>query len=386
MTLNNLFYQKYQKLAKENYPSLAVMDLSHLPVSPWVIPVSADAVKKISLFIQLLYGITRGAKYREVLQTDEKDFLNFRAENNSLLMSYDFHLHEGRLHLIEVNTNSAGYLVSELVDRTHGKKNRALEFLKKSFQEEWCNWQGRALEKDIPTHALIVDEGVKAQKMYKEFLMYQDLLGQWGWPVQIAEVGDLSYKGEELVDSHSKKVDMVYNRTTDFYLKKYPALKKAFLNRVCCVSPHPVEYLLLADKSRLVEWSSEAFLKALKPSDKNFIQSVVPAARRVRERDTEYLWQNRKRFIFKPLRGYGGRGVYRGKSITRVKFKDILKLDYVYQTYVPPGTYTDPEGNTWKYDLRAYAYMDKLQHLTARLYRGQVTGFGEGGGFASVAV
>ncbi len=239
-------------------------------------------------------------------------------------------------------------------------------------------------------HFLIVDQEVKAQKMYIEFLMYKDWLAGCGWPCQICEISDLALNTEgQIIDSHLAKVDMIYNRCTDFYLKNYPNIKKAFLNQTCLILPNPLDYLFLADKSRLCEWSSEVFLDRLPCSqkDKYLIQQSIPFTGLVHSVDADYLWQHRKKFIFKPLRGHGGKAVYRGKSITRSKFKEIIsEAAYVYQKYVPPGYWIDSERQKWKYDIRAYVYQDQVQHLTARIYQGQVTGFRtEGSGFASIS-
>jgi len=58
-------------------------------------------------------------------------------------------------------------------------------------------------------------------------------------------------------------------------------------------------------------------------------------------------------------------------------------------SYQPPARVNAVEGNqyfnTWKYDLRFFAYADRVQHVVARVYQGQVTNFATPlGGFARV--
>ena len=484
------FCKKYQSLLKKNYPSAAKLPGQTFPISSIIIPLPKVAVQQISALVKLLYRTSRLKLYRDLIQTEEKDFQQFQLNSDSLLMAYDFHWSQDQLRLIEVNTNAAGYLFSNLVDQVHGKKTSALLSLRDSFQAEWNKWQQQITagslidandsqvsqlkhsvqklrhafyrkadlqslcakaelvlsrmfklrniynnQQSSDKHAgnrgapkggyfaatistllslfcksrdkragnrgemspatrgldcfLIVDQEVKEQKMYREFLMYKDWLASFGWPCQICEIGDLTLnKHGQLIDPHFAKVDMVYNRCTDFYLKNYPNIKKSFLNQTSYISPNPVDYLLLADKNRLCEWSSETFLNQLdlNQTDKKLTQQIVPFTNLVCKENVDYLWQNRKKFIFKPLKGYGGKAVYRGKNVTGSKFKEIIKdANYVYQEYVPPGRWTDSEGKIWKYDIRAYVYQDQVQHLVARVYQGQVTNFKiEGSGFASV--
>ena len=402
------FCKQYRSLLKKNYPSAAVFPLQRLPVSSIVISLPKAVVQQISALVKLLHSISQLETYRGLIQVESDDFHKSTHLASSLLMSYDFHWSEDQLRLIEVNTNAAGYLLSDLVDQAHGKETVALLSLKKSFELEWKKHllgarRSKALQssnmdavesrrKDpLWGRFLIVDQEVKKQKMYREFLMYKDWVTSWGWPCQICEIGDLTLnKCGQLVDSHLTKVDMIYNRCTDFYFKDYPNIKKSFLNQTCCITPNPIDYLLLADKNRLCEWSSESFLNQLhlNPTDKQLIQQIIPFTNLVCREDSDYLWQNRKKFIFKPLRGYGGKAVYRGKNITKLKFKEIINnVNYIYQEYVPPGIWTDSEGKMWKYDIRAYVYQDQVQHLVARVYQGQVTSFMmEGSGFASVFI
>ena len=84
-------------------------------------------------------------------------------------------------------------------------------------------------------------------------------------------------------------------------------------------------------------------------------------------------------------RGHGGKSAYRGKSLTRGKFKQLLESSVLFQDYIPPSVFRDSSDQEWKFDLRAYAYGGRIQQIAARCYKGQVTNFREeGGGFAAV--
>ena len=384
-----LFYQEYRKKLNKQYPSCGEANLETPPVSPFLIEITQDTVNEIKKLVKIFYKMAHLKNYGELIQTDNAVYLNTAVSDSSLLMSYDFHLNQDNdLKLIEVNTHSSGYLVSDLVDQVQGmeeKSESVLMSLRKSFEQEWRYFSKQV---DSPSNILIVDHQIKNQKMYIEFLMYKDLLNSWGWPGQLYEIKELNINSQgKLVDSHQKAEQMIYNRCTDFYFEDWPYLKEAFLNQKCCISPHPREYLLLADKMRLCEWSSDDFLNHLDLTleEKEKIQKAVPFTSLVSSVSVDELWKKRKTLFFKPVEGYGGKSVYRGKNISHNVFNRIVKEKGVFQKIVPPAVFTDPSGNEWKYDIRAYAYRDKVQKISARVYQGQLTQFQTPlSGFASV--
>lgn len=386
-----LFYQEYKKKLCEQYPSVIQEGLPLPAVSPFLIPLNKKTVEEISGLVKTLYKMAHSKTYVKSIKTNQSDYLQINNLDTSLLMSYDFHLdHNKNLKLIEVNTQSSGYLVSDLVDQVNGMKKeseQSLLSLKKSFEQEWQNFSDKT---SFPSHTLIVDRQIKSQKMYLEFLMYKDLLHLWKWPCQLEEIEDLDINSQGiLMDSQNKKVEMVYNRCTDFYFENLPNLRKVFLDQKCCISPHPREYLLLADKMRLCEWSLNDFLNKLELNleEKEIIQKTVPFTALINSIPSDELWEKRRKLFFKPLRGYGGKSVYRGKSISRNMFDRIIKEKGIFQETVPPPLFVDTHGKEWKYDIRAYAYRDQVQKISARVYQGQLTHFQIPlSGFASVCI
>ena len=401
------FYQEYKKKLNTQYPSIAktIPPLPIPPISPFVINITQETVDAIKEWVKTFYKAAHLEDYAKHIQTDKSFYLNTSASNSSLLMSYDFHLdQDNSLKLIEVNTNSSGYLVSDLVDQVNGlnyQSESTLSSLKISFEKEWKSFSGTTTP---PSNTLIADHQIKEQKMYIEFLMYKDLLSSWGWPCQLHEIADITINSQGmLVDAQQKTVQMIYNRCTDFYFENWPHLKEAFLNQTCCISPQPREYLLLADKTRLCDWNPKGFngvQSQNKPTPEEIkiqsentltteeikkIQNAIPFTALVSSISPNELWEKRKKLFFKPLRGYGGKSVYRGKSISRKMFDRIIKEPGIFQEIVPPPTFIDPSGTKWKYDIRAYAYKDQVQKLSARIYQGQLTQFQTPlSGFASI--
>ncbi len=285
------------------------------------------------------------------------------ATDSSVLMSYDFHydFSTEQLSLIEINTNASQYLLTAELDERAAK--RALETLRKSFFDEWSK-----INKTIipPEWIAIVDENPTAQKTYFEFLMYKDLFRSWGVrDCSIYDINDLPVP-ELLI-----KNGFIYNRLTDFYLESPSSAKlwATWSQNQIALSTHPREYLLLADKARLVDFSLKSVSNVLIPC--RHIGSFKTA---------DEIWAERKKLFFKPRSSFGAKAVYRGSSISQKMFQEILTKDYIVQEYRPPGEWMGK-----KFDLRFFVYKSDIQLVCARLYSGQVTNFSNpGGGIALI--
>jgi hypothetical protein len=307
-------------------------------------------------------------KFTAAAMVRELAILDNRPKNLSVLMAYDFHYDfaTGQTSLIEVNTNASGFLFSDAIYRAFNidpyasshsplKGLSPLEVLLRSFERE----SEMALQRK-PHGIALIDENIEQQKMYFEFLMYRNLFRQRGYSADIFEFDKLPASG----------FDFIYNRHTDFFLSDLRArsLLETFWSGAICLSPHPFEYLILSHKERLIEFAAESLAATLIPT---FDVQSVPA---------EKLWADRKSLFFKPKSGFGAKATYKGASITRGTFDEVVKGDYIAQEFRPPGRIGE-----WKFDVRCYAYADEIQLVVARIYQGQVTNFSTvGGGFAPV--
>ncbi|MBK8202045.1 MAG: hypothetical protein IPK68_06920 [Bdellovibrionales bacterium] len=403
---SDFFYQEFKRKLFENYPSteaLPDLDLLHM-VSPYVIEVENGTIERIRSFIESAYSLSRTAEYQAKIQKDDTEVFSHPSRNQSVLMAYDFHTPLQRESLIEINTNAAMFLISDLLNQIQGihlkSKNdfSPIQALKESFLEEF-----RAFSRNptcSPKKIVITDENLKQQKRYVEFLMYRDLFASWGWNPEIVEFQDLrpDPTSRSLLTPAGERIDLLYNRYCDFYLSRPESLhlRRAYLEGWCCVSPNPFEYLLLADKNRMAELSSPSFQNqlsnAISPASwKALKSSILPTFDIQSFQDRETLWINRKKFIFKPKNQYGGKSVYRGDGLTHSVFERAVNENFLVQEYVPAPEprLTKPSlaPKGWKYDLRFYVYRDEIQNIVARLYKGQVTNFHEPlGGFASINI
>ena len=313
---------------------------------------------------------------------------------------YDFHLHQGSLSLIEINTNAGGAMLNALLARAQRACCTAMDEMAPTlegaanfeqqivemFRHEW-HLSGRI-------HALssiaIVDEGPEDQYLYPEFLLFQQLFARHGMRSVICSPSALEWRGGVLWHGELA-IDLVYNRLTDFYLEEAnsSALREAYLNRGIVLTPHPQAHALYADKRRLAVFSDAAQLQALgvPQATQEVLLKHVPRTEVVNPDDEQRLWAARRGLFFKPVAGFGSRAAYRGDKLTKRVWQEILAGDYVAQSIVLPGERMvdklDPKA--MKFDLRAYAYDGAVQWVAARMYQGQTTNFRTpGGGFSPV--
>jgi len=325
----------------------------------------------------------------------ESDEIRPRAKG--VFYGYDFHLNEQGVHLIEINTNAGGAFLNELLidSQRHVDlpgKAAAIENLEQSFLAMFLNeWRLECGSAPLNTIA-IVDDQPEGQYLYPEFLLAQEMFKRDGIAVHIADPSMLRGREDGLYFGY-EKIDLVYNRLTDFSLHQQPVLSKAYSGGQVVLTPHPNHYAQYADKRNLARLTDAQGLRAFgaNEADITTLQAGIPHTIAVRPDMKEALWTQRKSLFFKPNSGYGSKGAYRGGNLTKRVFGEILQGDYVAQKLAMPGERAvcanDAEQVSLKYDVRCYVYDRQIQLVVARLYQGQTTNFRTpGGGFAMVRV
>jgi hypothetical protein len=319
--------------------------------------------------------------------------------NFSALMSYDFHLTpDNQLKLIEINTNASSSLLIDLIYRERGLSNPySADFRKDivaTFEQEFA-LSRTSKNKTLQTIA-IIDHQPHTQKMYIEFELYKSLFEQAGLKCIIGDIADFKIQNKNLVGPQGDVIDIVYNRYTDFYLSSPESalLLEAYDKNYSCFSPNPREYALLADKERLLEISIPGRLESFGLSQGSCaaIDRVLLKSYDANLLDRNELWSKRRQFFFKPKRSYGGKAAYKGASISKVTFEKMFEAEVLAQEFVaapvveiqvPCEGQKGYEPKLFKYDLRFYAYQNRVQLVAARLYQGQTTNMNTlGGGFA----
>lgn len=310
---------------------------------------------------------------------------------------YDFHLNDEGAHLIEINSNAGGAFLNALLASSQrasvfpgaiaAEENLASVFVE-MFRHEWHLARG-----DVPLNRIaIVDDQPVSQYLYPEFVLAKQLLEQAGIAVDIVDPAML-VEGVGGLYCDGQRIDLIYNRLTDFDLQQHPHIRLAWENKRVVLTPNPAHYQRYADKRKLTlladcDWLSSA---GVSQTSRQALAQGVPETRLVCEADAEQWWAERKQWFFKPVNGYGSKGAYRGDKVTKRVFETVMQSEYVAQRLALPGEHPvrmDGEApKTLKYDVRCYVYDGQIQLIAGRLYQGQTTNFRTpGGGFALVAV
>jgi hypothetical protein len=317
-----------------------------------------------------------------------------------VFLGYDFHLGDAGPQLIEINTNAGGGLLNAALARAQQACCSEVELAVAGatcadpeaafidmFRVEWRRQRGGA----PLSRVAIVDEDPPAQYLYPEFLLFQERFRAAGIEALICDPRQLVHR-DGVLSADGTRIDLVYNRLTDFALAapSNAALAAAYAAGEVVVTPNPHVYARYADKRHLVVLSDAPRLRewGVAAADIELLIASVPATCLVDVAASDALWAARKQYFFKPIDGYGGKAAYRGDKLTRGVWQQILAGRYVAQRLVPPSQRTillDGAEVPLKLDLRNYVYDGVVQLVAARLYQGQTTNFRTaGGGFAPV--
>ena len=367
--------------------------------------VAATQLQRMAQVMQAIESVVALPAYQEQVLATAPAIVRLGLNGpKGAFFGYDFHLNQGHLGLIEINTNAGGAMLNAVLARAQRACCTAMEAMEamepsvasvKAFEQHIVDmfhqeWRLAGRARPLASIA-IVDEAPETQYLYPEFLLFQQLFERHGLRAAIASPTSLEYRKGVLWHG-DLAIDLVYNRLTDFYLEQATsaALREAYLQQAVVLTPHPRAHALYADKRRLVLFSDAAQLQGLgvPKATQQVLLEHVPHTEVVDAADEQRLWSERRGLFFKPVAGFGSRAAYRGDKLTRRVWQDILAGDYVAQAIIAPGERQVDEhdaAKTLKFDLRAYAYDGAVQWVAARMYQGQTTNFRTpGGGFAPV--
>ncbi len=317
-----------------------------------------------------------------------------------VFMGYDFHLTQDGPRLIEINTNAGGAYLNLILAQSQIKccEEENLVFSKnflnstehqfvEMFRKEWA----KAGNISGTFHIAIVDDHPKDQFLYPEFILFKELFQQHGLNASIVDPSEIESRADGIYFDN-RKIDMIYNRLTDFYLRSEQNLKikMAWKKEQVVLTPDPDHHALYANKKNLslLESDEVLALSAFNDEEKEIVKRIIPRTRIVSECSAQTLWEERKKLFFKPFEGFGSKATYRGDKLTQKVWKEILEGNYVAQDLIPPGhRVIKGRENSLKSDIRAYTYRGEILLMAARLYEGQTTNFRtSGGGFSPVFV
>ncbi len=324
--------------------------------SPFVLEIPKKILPQIKQFVKLVYEIKEEKKYQNELSLPV-EFHDWPT-NESILTCFDFHYSEDvGLKLIEINTNASLYLplVLQRCAQADVCEPPQMDDLLKSFV--------KAFNLKPKDRISIFDEQPEKEGLFFEFLIFKEWLTRQGYPTNIISLDRFA--------SHAES--NIYNRYTDFYFSsdKSQAPREAYYKKQKMFSPNPREYALLADKRRL-----NVLRNHLLEKDRQ-LAGIIPETRLFSEFESkDDLWSQRKKYFFKPSKGYGSKGAFAGKSISKKAFEALYTPDFIAQEYCPAGKrqfHRDDEEFTMKFDLRFFTFAGEVQNYGARLYQGQTT-------------
>lgn len=358
-------------------------------------------IDRMAELIRAVNTVANNVAYREAVLAAAPASARQDYASHGVFFGYDFHLGEDGPQLIEINTNAGGVLLNlylaaaqqacctEVISLFGGHVNvpNAENELINMFKEEW-----RLQRRSQPLRTIaIVDTEPEKQYLYPEFLLFQSLFERHGIEAVIADPKDFTIR-ERALWVGKRKIDLVYNRLTDFYFQmpESAGLLEAYKEGIAVFTPSPNSYALYADKRNLPILSDPDRLKAFGVDDQTIeaLRRSMPATVIVTRENADQLWEDRKELFFKPATGYGSRGAYRGAKLTRKVWERIVNSEYVAQAVVPPSErqlLINNQKQSLKLDIRCVTYDAEIQQLSARLYQGQTTNLRtEGGGLATV--
>jgi hypothetical protein len=365
-----------------------------------VVFVAESSIRRQCDIIAAIENVIAMPAYQQRVLAYAPGTAQFVPKAHGVFFGYDFHLSPKGSQLIEINSNAGGALLIAILARAQTAccdpaginaattQNTEQAFMA-MFLEEWQAERGQQ-----PLHSIaIVDQNPPTQFMLPEFLLFKKLFEQNNINTVICDPSELDYCNETLWHG-DMPIDLVYNRLTDFGLESEPLtpLREAYLDGAVVVTPHPRAHALYADKRNLAILTDETALRELGVTAeiRTLLLEGIAHTIYVHKEDAENLWKTRKQLFFKPAKGYGSKAAYRGDSVTKRVFGEILQGNYVAQTLVRPTErqlQVENELVDLKLDLRQYVYRGQVQLTSARLYQGQTTNFRTpGSGFAHVMV
>ncbi len=320
-----------------------------------------------------------------------------KGPGRGVFFGYDFHITDQGPKLIEINTNAGGAFLNVALVQAQRDQGPGLACTAEverrfvgMFVAEWRAAGGMGGVAN-PGLVAIVDEQPATQYLNPDFELCRTLFEANGIQALICDPGELVFDNGQLTHQ-GRRVDLVYNRLTDFFLDApaHAVLCEAWLQDAVVVTPNPHNYALYADKRHMAKLSDPAWLTLIGVDSKtrDLIARIVPHTELVRMENAADIHARRKKLFFKPATGFGSKATYRGLNVTNRVLDEIMQGRYVAQELVPPPTRSvivDGEVVELKFDLRCYAYAGEVQLTAARLWQGQTTNFRTpGGGFTPV--
>jgi len=362
--------------------------------SPYALFVDRPALEAMGRVAAAVFDVAGNPGYGQRVLQWAPDIATHDPASAGGVLGLDFHLTVDGPRLIEVNTNPGGLLLNAVL----------LDGVRSCAPAAWTTWTTTAKARNAavaawlddarqqfgraPARLAIVDSAPREQFLYPEFELYADAFQEHGVDCVIRAPEELSLGPDGLADAHGR-IDMVYNRLTDFALEEasHADLRQAYLAGDVAFTPHPRAHALFADKRNLAVLGDPTLIGGfgVDAGSAALLAQVIPPTVEVVPGNRDALWAARNGYFFKPAAGFGSRGSYRGDKLTRRTWESMVSATYIAQAFAAPSLRIVHGGQSLKADVRCFASEAGVLLFAARLYQGQTTNMRTpGGGFAAV--
>ncbi len=222
---------------------------------------------------------------------------------------------------------------------------------------------------------VILDNSTSLQlgKFRRELDLLRDLLRRRGRRSEVAAPAELCWDGTSLLLS-GRAVSFVVNRSTDFFWESadFGALRQAYETGRVYVAPNPFTYATRSDK-RLLEWLALPHWNnelGIERKERELLHNHVPETHLVRTDNVEELARRKQEFVFKPLHGFGGRGLLDSAAVGRRRLRRLASRGerYIAQRWAPKSCIAIGGATVWA-GLRVWANRGEIFQLSGRASR-----------------
>ncbi|MGA3401262.1 MAG: hypothetical protein ABSC95_18765 [Acetobacteraceae bacterium] len=377
--------------ARNFFAALQAAGMPEVPGEFSVVPhhqvLPAATLREIARFIQVFDRVTTREAWQKAAQRDSPAIARGWRPEVCFFSAWDFHLPpEGGCQLIEFNDNGSGFLFAAIINalyydaaRLEDKRSLAAPADIPTFTRhigDLVEQESRGFFKGCSDGTLLVlddADSLHHGRFRRELELLLDLFRHKGWRAELGPPAETSWNGQQLLFA-GQPVAFIVNRSTDFFWQSedFSAVRSAYESGRVYIAPNPFTYATRSDK-RLLEWLSlphRDIELEIQPEERQLLSAHTPETHVVSANNLTMLAQRKRDFVFKPLHGFGGRGLLDNATVGRARLQRLVQHGegYVAQSWVPKPA-IDVQGLRLWTDLRVWAYRGRIFNMSGRASR-----------------